>query len=181
MRRAPHALTLRSLGAAAGGVLLLLHMGCSAGPDWQREATSSSRAAALVLGEYIRTQIDSPDRPVVLVHGRFNDADAADWIAGLESGLGAGTTVSVWGPSTWPDALRRGTDGAAPLREGIAQFPDAAAIVSAIAIGSYEAPAIPTPHPPLFALEWDYLPDSAFLIAGGDFEAGGLHPRGDGP
>jgi hypothetical protein len=153
-----------AFGLAIGG------SGCGGG-----RPNSSDTALNTVSGERlgaVMAQGGITAGDVVLVHLSEIPGQAAQWIDGLETGLGGQASITELGPAELPDEAKATMGGFGALSYAMRQYPDAAAIVTALPVGEYERPTFPANHPPIYALGWSYVPDSIHLFKGKHMVAG---------
>lgn len=157
-----------------GVVLLaaLLVCGCGRGKSGKPDARQAR--INVVIGERLGVVVAEAAEPgeVILVHLSQAPGEAEQWAKGLRQGLGSGFSVTVMGPDLHPDAAQYGMGGNPPLQYALQQYPDAVAMVTTLPVGAYERPRFSKNHPPIYALNWTYLPDSAHLFKSKDLVAG---------
>lgn len=149
--------------------LVVCSWGCSA----DRSGAARSRINVMLaerLGAVVAQHVDPGE--VVFVHLSSAPGEADQWIKGLHQGLSEAYIVIELGPDQLPAEAKGGMGGNPALQYALQQYPNAKAIVTTRPVGAHERPVFPRNHPPVFALKWSYLPDSAHLFDGGHLVAG---------
>jgi hypothetical protein len=154
-------------------VVVLLGVGCGRGkPAADPSMGGMNRIMGEQLGQRIAEDVGSGG-DIILVHKSTHPGGIKAWVTGLTAGASAQKmNVVEYGPAQLSKEAMGSMGGFACLREAMDQFPDAAALVTAISIGAFENPQFPAEHPPVYALDWTDVRSSLFLFRDEDIQGG---------
>ena len=145
--------------------------GCSHRGEIPKGLLQIEDAAARVIAEQVNQDIEAGGT-VLFLHNLGGDEVSPIWQKSLRDTLDSRFQVAVFGRSDMSEEAARDVTGLRGLQEGLAQAPDAVALILAVPFPDRMGRDLLSSLPPVYALGWMFLENAAPYIEGGAIRAG---------